>query len=124
MPIERVGQRDLILHTKSNQMQRISELPRAYDTLQYPLLIPHSTDVWSLEHKIDKYCRYKITQLQYYCFNFHLYALGISFCKQFIVEDYAKIEPERLQYLRREQGGLRADSYRDLQKTIVNQDEL
>ena len=38
------------------------------------------------------------------------------------VDAYAKIESERLQYLRREQGGLRADSYRDLWETIVNQD--
>ena len=34
-----------------------------------------------------------------------------------------KIESERLQYLRREQGGLRPESYRDLRETIVNQDE-
>ena len=34
-----------------------------------------------------------------------------------------RIESERLQYLIREQGGLRADSYRDLRESIVNQDE-
>ena len=33
------------------------------------------------------------------------------------------MEPERLQYLRREQGGLKEDSNRDLRETIVNQDE-
>ena len=72
--------------------------------------------------------RYKITQLHYYCFNFSV-CLG-SFIlqarrrlQQFIIDAYAKIESERLQYLRREQGGLRVDSYRDLLETIVNQDE-
>ena len=34
-----------------------------------------------------------------------------------------KIESERLQYLRREQGVLRADSYRDIREIIANQDE-
>ena len=34
----------------------------------------------------------------------------------------SKIESERLQFLRREQGRLRADNYRDLWDTIVNQD--
>ena len=33
------------------------------------------------------------------------------------------MESERLQYLRRDQGSLRADSFRDLQETIVHQDE-
>ena len=42
--------------------------------------------------------------------------------QQFIVDAYAKIESERLQFLRREQDHLRADGYKDLRETIVNQD--
>ena len=43
--------------------------------------------------------------------------------QQFIVDAYSKIESERLQYLRKEQGGLKADSFRDLRENIANQDE-
>ena len=70
MPNHPVGQRDIILDTRSNQLQRISELYRAYDAIQYQLPIPHGTDGWSLEQKLTS--RYKITQVQYYCFQvFH-----------------------------------------------------
>ena len=70
-----------------------------------------------------------MTQLHYYCFNFFSICIGNfilearRLLQQFIVDAYEKIESERLQYLRREQGGLRADRYRDLRETIVNQDE-
>ena len=79
MPNDHVGYRDIILQTISNQLQRISELHRAYDTQQYPLLIPHDTDGRNLELKFIN--RYKISQLQYYCFHFCPHALGIVFCK-------------------------------------------
>ena len=40
----------------------------------------------------------------------------------YIVDAHAKIESERLQFLRREQDHLRADNYKDLRETIVNQE--
>ena len=43
--------------------------------------------------------------------------------QRFIVDAYAKIESERLQFLRREQGHQRADNCKDLRETIVNQHE-
>ena len=52
MPNDPIGLRDIRLHTRSNQLQRISALHRAYETLQHPLLIPHGTNGWSLE--LDK----------------------------------------------------------------------
>ena len=42
--------------------------------------------------------------------------------QQFVVDAYAKIESERLQFLRREQYHLRADNEPDLLETIFNQD--
>lgn len=48
MPNDPVGQRDIILHTRADQLQRICKLHRTYDTQQYPLLIPHVTGGWSL----------------------------------------------------------------------------
>ena len=125
MPNNLVGHRDIIMRTISNQLQRMFELHRAYDTPRYPLLIPHGTDGWSLELKLTSRC--KITQLQCYCF--HLFT-GIEnfilqagrLLQQFIVDAYAKIECEHLQFLEREQGRLRSYNYRDLRHTIVNQD--
>ena len=42
--------------------------------------------------------------------------------QQFLVDSYCKIETERLQFLRREQKALRADSYQDLRDAIVDGD--
>ena len=47
----------------------------------------------------------------------------VTAVQQFNVDAYAKIESERLQFLRREQDHLRADHYKDLHETIVNQDK-
>lgn len=42
--------------------------------------------------------------------------------RQMMVDAYAKIECERLQFLHREQKQLREDSYKELQDTVVNND--
>ena len=47
----------------------------------------------------------------------------VTALQPFIGDAYAKIASERLQFLRREQDHLRADSCKDLRETIVNQDE-
>ena len=43
----------------------------------------------------------------------------VTALQQLIVDAYAQIESERLQFLRREQDYLRPDNYKDLQETIV-----
>ena len=45
----------------------------------------------------------------------------VNALQQFIFDANAKIESERLQFLRREEDHLRADNYKDLRGTIVNQ---
>ena len=46
----------------------------------------------------------------------------VTALQHFIVDAYAKIESERLQFLRRELDHMGADNYKDLRGTIVNQD--
>ena len=46
----------------------------------------------------------------------------VTALQQFIVDAYAKFKSERLQFLKREQDHLRADNYKDLRETILNQD--
>ena len=45
LPNNPVGHRDIVLHTRSDQLQRISEFHKAYDSLQYPILFPHAVTV-------------------------------------------------------------------------------
>lgn len=123
MPNEPFGHRDIIICLKNDQLKRICELHPAYDPLQYPLLFPTGNTGWSLAVKINK----KVTQLQFY--KFYLFTrqgnyllLARRLLQQFIVDIYAKIECERLQFLRREQGSLRADNYKELRDAIFSAD--
>ena len=125
MPNNPVGHRDIVLHLRSERLQRISELHRAYDCLQYPLLLPYGNDSWNLILKMTS--QYKISQLQFYCFHFfsrqgNYLIQARKLYQQYIVDAYAKIECERLQFIRREQKRLRADSYQELRDTIINTD--
>ena len=123
MPNDAIGQRDVVLRQRDNQIRRICELHRAYDTLQYPLLFPYGTDGWSLQLKLA----HKVTQLQFYCFhlmtrsgNYLLQARKLL--QQYIVDVYAKVEAERLSFLRREQGRLRSDCYQNLRDALFQDD--
>ncbi|GFO17471.1 DNA helicase [Plakobranchus ocellatus] len=114
MPNDTVGERDIILRQRDNSLKGICEFHPAYDALQYPVLFPKGTQGWSFYLKLSH--GRKLTMLQFYCFhiitrpgNHILQALRLF--QQFLVDVYAKIESERLSYIRREQGRLRADSY-------------
>ena len=101
MPNDPVGHRDVVLHTRTDQLRKICELHPAYDALQYPLLLPFGTDGWSLNLKLTS--RHKITQLQFYCFHFftrvgNYLLLCRRLLQQYMVDAYAKIECERLQF--------------------------
>ena len=67
LPNNPVGHRDIVLHARSDQLQRISEFHKAYDSLQYPILFPHCTGSWNLIMKITG--QHKVTQMQFYCFH-------------------------------------------------------
>ena len=93
----------------------------AYDPLQYPLLFPAGISGWNLDLKAQE----KVSQLQFYWFHLCVkdgrYLLTVRrLLQQFIVDVYAKIECERLQFLRREQSTLRADNYRDLRHALYS----
>jgi len=113
MPNDNTHDRDIVLQYRNSTLACISELHRGYDPLQYPLIFPYGTDGWHINLKLQN--TKKLTCRSYYCYIImvrtpvstllqakHLY-------QQLLVN--SKIETERLQFLRREQKTLRADSY-------------
>jgi len=126
MPNENVNNRDIVLHYKDGGLHYISELHRAYDPLQYPLIFPHGTDGWHINLKLAN--NKKLTALVYYRYhimvrqNVSVLLRAKRLFQQFLVDAYCKIETERLQFLRREQKALRADCYQDLRDAIVDGD--
>ena len=136
--------RDILLHTRSDAVQRISETHRSYDALQYPLLfcrgedgydialpqtdphtkqpVPMKTDPKSGKLKPTKtvsasdFYAYRI-MLRTDDFN-TLHRCGHLF-HQFITDImFAKIEEERLNFIRFNQTKLRAEEYIHLKDAI------
>ena len=125
MPNEPTDNRDIILHYRDGHLDRVSELHRAYDALQYPLLFPYGTEGYHiyLRRRNGK----KVSQMDYYSFhimirhgNYLLKARRLF--QQFLVDSYCKIETERLQFIRREQRSLHADCYQHLRDALLHDD--
>lgn len=125
MPNEPTAHRDIVIRQREGPLKHISELHRSYDPLQYPLLFPHGTDGYNIYMSSAQ--GKKVTQMQYYSYHImcrqtnHLLQCRRLF-QQFIVDVYCKIETERLLFLRREQKTLRAESYSNLQDSLINVD--
>ena len=125
--------RDIVLERQNNQLQRISETHRSYDALQYPLIFCRGEDGYQffipqvnprtgqeLEGK-------KVSAMDFY--GYRLMQRGgeinhILRCRQlfhqYVVDMYAKIESERLNFIRMNQKKLRVEEYIHLKDAIVN----
>ncbi|KAF0707420.1 ATP-dependent DNA helicase [Aphis craccivora] len=84
------GPRDIVLHGRSRQLSRISELNRSYDALQYPLIFIRGEDGYHIN--ITQNQRTKtVSCMQFYCYS------------KFAVDMMAKIISERLHFIRNHQ---------------------
>ena len=111
-------------------LQRISETHQSYDALQYPLLYRRGEDGyhWQIA-MVDKYgtpTGKKVSAMAFYAFLLmiqpdfnHLHRARDLF-HQFLVDMYAKIESERLAYIRSHQKELHVDDYVNLRDAINN----
>ncbi|XP_063924679.1 uncharacterized protein LOC135138632 [Zophobas morio] len=131
---QQFDKRDIVLQNHDNKLHRISELHRSYDALQYPLLFCYGEDGYSID--IPQYDPKTKTSLQktISALNFYSYRIMVreedenrllyyrTLFSQYLVDMYAKIETERLNYIRYNQAYLRADSYVHLKDAIGRQD--
>ena len=124
--------RDIVLEKKNNQLQRVAETHRSYDALQYPLifwagedgyhfLIPRINPTTGMP--ID---RKKVSAMSFYAYRIMLRTGSVNHilrCRQlfhqFLVDMYAKIESERLLFIRLNQKKLRVDEYVHLKDAIA-----
>ncbi|KAL0852606.1 hypothetical protein ABMA27_016944 [Loxostege sticticalis] len=95
--------RDIILESRSNSLQRISEIHRAYDTLQYPLICP---------------CKKTVSAVSFYSYRIMIREGEDNF----LVKYRALFKTERLNYIKNNQAKLRADNYIHLKDAIGRQD--
>ena len=124
------GKRDIIIKHRDNHLTRIMETHRAYDSLQYPLLLPRGEDGYNFDLRQSDQKTGQKTDKSVSCLNFyafHLMVRGDNFnqilrfkevTSQYFVDMYAKMEAERLRYLRSNQKQLRAELYSGLRDAI------
>ena len=126
--------RDIVLKSRDNKLQRIKETHRSYDALQYPLMFCYGEDGYSVSipqvHAVSKLAMKKTVSAA----NFYSYRLMIkkqynntilyyrALLNQFLVDMYAKIETERLNFIRLNQKKLRAEQYIHLKDAIDKND--
>ncbi|UYV67664.1 hypothetical protein LAZ67_5001520 [Cordylochernes scorpioides] len=127
-----IARRDIVICRRDGTKQRVAETHRSYDALQYPILFPRGEDGYHLElyqvHPISG----AVTMKKVSCMDFYAYRIMIraqesnhilkcrQLFQQFIVDMYAKVESERLNYIRFNQSKLRADQYIHLRDAIAN----
>lgn len=126
------GPRDIILHCRDGQLKRVSELHRAYDPLQYPVMFPTGEDGYHInipqQHTSNRNQPKTVSCMQYYAYRFmvrenslnHLHFFR-NLLNQYSVDMKAKMIAERLLYIRLNQKKLRADEYIHL-KDALNHD--
>lgn len=101
--------RDIVIVKKSNQLQRITETHRSYDALQYPLMHPYGENGYSIDvnqvNEKGEPVKKCVSCKQFYSYRLmkrkgnYLLKFG-NLLNQYLVDVYAKIESERLLYVR------------------------
>ena len=130
---EEFNSRDIILHRRNGDVQRVSETHRSYDGLQYTILFWQGEDGYHFNIKLrnpqtDLETNKKVSAMNYYSYRLRIRENTenhILKCRQlfhqYIVDMYAKIESERLLYIRLNQTMLRSEEYIHLRDAVVNE---
>jgi hypothetical protein len=126
------GTRDIVLELRNNTIKKIADTNRSYDALQYPILFWKGEDGYHFEmYQSNPHngmlSRKKISAMDFYSFrimvrseSFNILLRARDLFHQFIVDMYAKIESERLRYIRLHQRTLRVEQYAHLRDAINN----
>ncbi|KAL8606455.1 hypothetical protein ACOMHN_015544 [Nucella lapillus] len=127
---EQHGNRDIVLKQQDQCLTWIKETHRAYDCLQYPLMFVNGEDGYNFSLKqVHPQTKEKTTKSvsckDHYAFRLmvrpdefnHLLRFK-KVTSQFLVDMYAKIETERLTFIRLNQTKLRVEQYIHLQDAL------
>ena len=128
-----IDSRDIVLEKRNNRLQRVSETHRSYDALQYPLIFWQGEDGYDFSiMQINPRTGIALSGKKVSAMDFYAYRLTVRTgsvnhilrCRQlfhqFVVDMYAKIESERLFFVRLNQKKLRVEEYIHLRDAIAN----
>jgi hypothetical protein len=123
-----VNSREVILRTRGGALMRITELHPAYIALQFPLLAPTGQRSWddSMRYsflpsqKVGVRTRQFVTFDEFLKYHLHIRPLDVEsdhyylagwLFQEFVVDMWAAVEHSRLEWIRYNQGGIRAELY-------------
>ncbi|CAA0837474.1 Unknown protein, partial [Striga hermonthica] len=130
-----MGERDILVETKSGRLQRINELNASYLALQYPLLLPYGEDGYREDipfsdlKEVKEDGRTTVSIREYFAYRIHdrnhepsTILSARRLFQQFIVDAYTMVESSRLRYIRFNQSRLRCDMYNGLADAVLRGD--
>jgi hypothetical protein len=107
--IEEQPQRDLVIRPSTGGFQRINELNQCYGPMCYVLLFPSGQSGWNIYTTSVSNSSTNVTAMKFYASrlmvrddNSYLHLFGNLF-QQYIVDQYAKVEQQRLKFIRHNQ---------------------
>ncbi|KAL7137773.1 hypothetical protein ABFS83_10G115500 [Erythranthe nasuta] len=119
------GVRNIVVETRSNKLQRISELHPLYLPLQYPLLFPYGEDGYRDDISLressfaDNRKQRKVSMREFFAYliqkrhgEHSLLLHSKKLFQQFCVDGFSMVESQRLNFIRFNQDQLRVDMYK------------
>nr|XP_011465780.1 PREDICTED: uncharacterized protein LOC101307898 [Fragaria vesca subsp. vesca] len=115
--------RDIKIETREGQLLNVSDCAGYYDPLQYPLLLPYGTYGWDINSRSSNgrpmTCRaYYAYVLQIRLNEDSVLLRGGRLLQQYAVDNYVKIETQKLRYIRNNQPDLRCEFYNGLHDSL------
>ncbi|CAI6375927.1 unnamed protein product [Macrosiphum euphorbiae] len=130
------SKRDIVLQKRSNEYVTVQETHKSYDALQYPLMFWMGEDGYHFEiYEINPVTglstKKRVSSMKFYAYRMmirtnpenHLLHYK-QLLNQFIVYMYAKIENERLRYIRCNQKALKVEQYINLKDAFENDENV
>ncbi|KAL6140766.1 hypothetical protein ACLB2K_059060 [Fragaria x ananassa] len=113
---ENLRGRDIVVQTRHGQLLNVQDCAGYYDPLQYPLLLPYGTYGWDLNSRSNN--GRKMTCRDYYAYILQIrphhesiLLRGGRLLQQYVVDNYVKIETQKLRWVRSNQDNLRCELY-------------
>ncbi|XP_062000159.1 uncharacterized protein LOC133717461 [Rosa rugosa] len=124
---ENNSDKDLIIQSNNGCLQRISRIHPKYMSLQYPILFPYGEDGYKPDLLMQPIAgnhqkkRERISMRAYIAYqiqdrNYEVNTLlkGGRLFQQFLVDSYATVEEDRLNWIRKNQKKIRSEIYKDI----------
>ena len=140
---EETGPADVVLYRKDGAKQSINNVHRCYDPLHYVLLFPHGEDGWfngikcMVKNEEDNTYHpgtRNISMRDFYAYRLQVRYRGEELLspsifrsgrlfQEYVVDNWAKIEAYKLQWVKNNQKTIRAETYKGLVDAINKDDD-